>query len=84
MTVYMRGSSEAARDDITPTIPLLAKLYRQSAGSGGLVVDRATYLGAEEEMLMLRKARGYSDLPRASMARRNFLLLGVPIVCEDD
>ena len=86
MTVLLRFGTEAPIDEITPVSPTLAMLYERinSAHADAIVVDAATYSAAEAEMMAIRKARGYSDVARAHLSSRNFLLFGVPIVAETD
>lgn len=90
MTVLLRWGTPAPDDHITPMAATLAMLCEAinerplSIRGEPLMVDDGTYAAAETEMLAIRKARGYSDLGRAQLPNRNFLLFGVPIVAETD
>lgn len=88
-TVFARFGGGQIADEVTSTVPTLAALMdrigeRQPwAVQDELPVDAETFARAEKEMKSVRAKRGYSDLPRADLPQKNFLLFGVPVVCED-
>lgn len=82
MTVFIRGGTAEIEDRVTPSIPRLAELTQRLTGRP-LCIDRVIYLEAEAEMLSLRKRRGFNWIETAQIPQRNFLLFGIPIVCED-
>ena len=85
MTVLIRSGSQAPGDEITPSVPTLAGLTARLNCNGGLpiCVDRETYVQAESEMVEVRRLRGFSWIETSTLPQRNFLLFGIPIVCED-
>lgn len=89
MTVLLRGATADPGDRLTPSIPTLSALTQQIRGRRVLfpgepvIVDPRTYKAGEDEMIAIYKERGYSTLARADIPQRNFILFGVPIVCED-
>lgn len=81
-TVFIRGGGEPIEDDITPSVPRLAELAGRMTGLP-LCIDRQLYMEAEAEMVEIRRQRGYGWIETASLPQRNFLLFGIPVVCED-
>lgn len=97
-TVFLRGATPATPDDITPTIPTLADLGQKiharpyAIALDPLLVDLPIYEKAEKEMTALLDRRGFVHLDprgntvliqRAEIPERNFLLMGVPVVCRE-
>lgn len=82
MTVFIRSGTAEIEDEVTPQVPRLAELTRRLIGLP-LCINRALYEEAEAEMLALRKQRGFNWIETAQLPQRNFLLFGIPIVCED-
>lgn len=85
MTVFIRASAPEIQDETTPACPTLARLSQKMVDENiaGCVVDQQVYCEAEAEMTHIRKLQGYSDIARAQLPQRNFLLFGCPIVCGD-
>jgi hypothetical protein len=88
-TVLLRGATPDTVDSVTPTVPTLSALTQQIIERRVLfpgepmIVDPRTYKAAEDEMLQVQRTRGYLALSVANIPQRNFILFGVPIVCED-
>ena len=89
MTVLIRAATEAPQDEITPGSPTLAMLCEKIAtrlqifDGEPVILDDGTYEAAESEMKKIFTQRGYSQIARAQMPNKNFLLFGVPI-CRGD
>jgi hypothetical protein len=89
VTVFIRSASDALEDEVTPNAPTLAMLcetiaHRAPVFDGeAVIVDDGTYEAAESEMKAIFLRRGYSDIARAQLSNRNFLLFGIPI-CRGD
>lgn len=90
MTTFLRFGTDPIPDRISSECPTLAAIQAHITErtdmmrSDPIYVDEITFIRAEKEMKALREARGYTDLARAHIAQRNFLLFGVPIVTEGD
>lgn len=97
-TVLLRGKTEEPSDDITPHVPTLADIGQKISARhyaialDPILVDAPLYEKAEKEMTMLMDRRGFLRrdprgnvvlIQRAEMPARNFLLMGVPVVCRE-
>lgn len=98
MTVFLRAATPPPSDAITPQVPTLADLGHKISARhyvialDPLIVDPPIYEKAEKEMTMLMDRRGFLRhdprgnvvlIQRAEMPERNFLLMGVPVVCRE-
>jgi hypothetical protein len=89
VTVFFRSATPALEDEVTPNAPTLAMLCERIVGRApifdgeAVIVDDCTYEAAEAEMKAIFLGRGYSDIARAQLSNRNFLLFGIPI-CRGD
>lgn len=97
-TVFLRAATPPPSDDITPLVPTLADIGQKisarhyAVALDPLLVDPPIYEKAEKEMTTLMERRGYirrdtkgtvGTIQRAEMPERNFLLMGVPVVCRE-
>lgn len=88
-TVFLRSATPPAADAITPQVPILAVLRARMFNRPlvlhlePLMVDRQTYESAEKEMRTILEQRGFLSMACAEMPERNFLLMGVPVVCQE-
>lgn len=97
-TVFLRAGTQSTADVITPQVPILADLRASMMARpyaihlDPLFVDPQTYESAEKEMTTILEQRGFVRrdrrgnivlIQRAEMLERNFLLMGVPVVCQE-
>lgn len=88
MTVLLRAATPDIPDVVTPTVPTLVDISRLIMARGPsklpLSVDRVAFKDGEAEMLAVNQKRGFGSIARASIPERNFLFLGVTVVCEGE
>lgn len=89
MTTFIRHSTPAIEDEVSPHLPTIAMLCRLIEQRGvfcdePLWLNEGSYAAAEAEMKHVIRERGFSEIARASIPQRNFLLLGIPVMVEGE
>ncbi len=97
-TVFLRSRSAQPADETTPQAQTLADIRRCMLDrppvlqAEPLQIDPRTFDEAEKEMMALLEKRGFMHrdgrnnvvlIQRADIPERNFLLFGIPVVCQE-